>query len=409
MASTGHGASLSKVVPCGSRNQPSRPLVKRGSSLGNMQATHDRLRGILLNKEVQDTTAGGRRAATQGVDPGLAPVGEDLTSNCTVPSPTAAVNTEVGNVEGGPGAVGVGRSSATCSSSVAQLQESPKSPKPKVSYVDTTPQPFADDREKEAFMTQICSDSTRLDVRDWVGRIYEILKKVPPPTEEDMQAKSSRRHRKTWSNSGASETSTYTSTTCLTTLMAAGGSIAAKTTATSRQAPSLISAESMVVHPGKRMEVLSTEERVKAYLGREIPELTRHVNAHVAKRAEEVRREIDEELVERHLLQMRRQQVFNQEANMLRWQNSRRIALQKRLDNDTPGWISEAVQSWDQKAATKAREEEVSETDLIFDYLTKRAAHINSNKLATEIPVFKPLHASYSLPRMWRDKYLDMH
>lgn len=376
--------------------------------MGNLQATHERLRGILLSKEVQDTTAGGRRAATQGVDPGLAPVGEDLASNNSIPSPSAAVNVEVGNIEGCANTLGVGRSSATCSASATQPQESPKSPKLKVSY-DTTPQPFADDRDKEAFMAQICSDSTRLDVRDWVGRIYEILKKVPPPTEEDMQAKSTRRHRKTWSNSGASETSTYTSTTCLTTLMAAGGSIAAKTTASSRKAPSLISAESMVVHPGKRIELLSTEERIRAYLNKEIPELTSHVNAYVAKRAEEVRREIDEELVESHLLQMRRQQVFNQEANMLRWQNSRRIALQKRLDNDTPGWILEAVQSWDQKAATKAREEEVSETDLIFDYLTKRAAHINSNKLATEIPVFKTLHASYALPRMWRDKYLDMH
>lgn len=409
MASTGLGSSLSKAVPRGSRNQQSAPLVKRSSSLGNLQATHNRLRDILLNKEVQDTTAGGRRAPTQGVDPGLAPVGEDLTSNGTVPSPTAVVNAEVGTVDGGSGNIGVGRSSAACSSGAAQPQESPKSPKPKVSYVDTTPQPFSSNLEKEAFMAQICSDSTRLDVRDWVGRIYEILKKAPPKTEEDVQAKSTRRHRKAWSNSGASETSTYTSTTCLTTLMAAGGSIAAKTTATSRHAPSLISAESMVVHPGKRIELLSTEERIRAYLSREIPELTSHVNAHVAKRAEEVRREIDEELVESHLLQMRRQQVFNQEANMLRWQNSRRIALQKRLDNETPNWISEAVQSWDQKAATKAREEEVSETDLIFDYLTKRAAHINSNKLATEIPLFKTLHASYSLPRMWRDKYLDMH
>merc|ERR1719183_2617254 len=160
----------------------------------------------------------------------------------------------------------------------------------------------------------------------------------------------------------------------------------------------------MVVHPGKRIEMLSTEERLRAFLRSEIPELTNHVNAHVAKRSEEVRKEIDEEVKEKHLLRMRRQEVFGKNTNILRWQNLRRIVLQKRLDSEMPLWILEGVRSWDQKGSMKAREEEVSETDLVFDYLTKRAAHINSSKLASEIPIFKTLHASYSLPHMWRDR-----
>lgn len=366
-------------------------------SLANIEATTDRLRDILLGKECHDTTAGGRRNPTQAVDPGLTPVGEDAGDHGSPPpSPPQ------GDRGGGGG-------DASCASTV---QDSPKV-KATVSYREGNEPPppnFGDDRDKDAFIAQVCSDNTRLDVRDWVSRIYEILKKLPQKDDDAGLTDKRGRHRKAWSNSGHSETTSHTATTSIHTgsaLLTAGGSIAA-TNAPSRRAPSLISAESMVVHPGKKIEMLSTEERLRAYLRNEIPELTAHVNKHVAMRAEEVRREIDEELVERHLLQMRRQQVFDGKANFLRWQNSRRIALQKRLDGETPFWMLEAVQSWDQKSAMKHREEEVSEHDLVFDYLTKRAAHINTSKLASEIPIFKTLHSSYSMPRMWRDKYLEM-
>lgn len=362
--------------------------------MANLEATTDRLRDILLGKSVQDTTAGGRRNPVQAVDPGLTPVGEDAGDQLSPPpSPPTG-----GDPSGGLSAA---------------VQDSPKMKSTQsVSYAEATssgdekpPPKFGDDREKEAFVAQVCSDSTRLDVRDWVSRIYETLKKLPSKDEEDkLTITGSKRHRKAWSSSGNSDTTTHTGTTSA--LLTAGGSIAA--TVPSRKAPSLISAESMVVHPGKKIEMLSVEERVRACLRHEIPELSAHVNQHCAKRAEEVRREIDEELVESHLLQMRRQQVFSGQANFLRWQNSRRLALQKRLDTDMPFWMLEAVKTWDQKSAMQAREEEVSEQDLVFDYLTKRAAHINTSKLASEIPIFKTLHSSYSLPRMWRDKYLEM-
>jgi len=353
------------------------------ASAPNLLATTDRLRDILLGKGVQDTTLGGRRNPIQAVDPGLAPVGENADD---LLSPPTSQRT------GGDG------------SAASNAQESPKV-KTSVSYEgDAKPVAnFGDDREKEAFIEEVCSDSTRHDVRDWVGRIYETLKKLPnKDEEEELQTKGSKRHRKAVSSSGNSDTTTRTGTTSV--LLTVGGSICAP----SRKAPSLISAESMVVHPGKKIELLSTEERVKAFLRHEIPELTAHVNKYCTKRAEEVRREIDEELVEMHLLQMRRLQVFNGQANFLRWQNSRRLALQKRLDSDMPFWMLEAVRTWDQKKTMHLREEELSEQDLVFDYLTKRAAHINTSKLANEIPIFKTLHSSYSLPRMWRDKYLEL-
>jgi len=396
------------------RSQPSlqsKSLPRKTTTLANADATHDRLRTILLGKEAQQESnaAGGRRGPPQKVESGLPPVGEDLASDI---SPSGATHvgalTPAGAMASGAGLEGGSNTLAAAGSLAASAIQHESSKKHAVSYVEEGPRRREREEEKEAFMAQVCSDSTRLDVRDWISRLYEVLKKAKPDTEEDAQMKPSRRGRKAWSNSGASESTTITGTTG-TALLAAGGSIAGKSATASRKAPSLISAESMVVHPGRKIEILSTEERLRAFLRNEIPELTKHVDAYLAKRAEEVRREIDEEVVEKHLLQMRRQEVFDGKINMLRWQNQRRIVLQKRLDTETPLWILEGVQLWDQKGAMKAREEEVSETDLIFDYLTKRAAHINSSKLAVEIPIFKTLHASYSLPSMWRDKYLEMH
>jgi hypothetical protein len=372
----------------GRRQSQSSTISGRRRSLGkaastpNLEATHHRLRDILLGKDVHDSSAGGRRNPVQAVDPGLTPVGEDAGDQVSPPpSPPAG---------GGDASI--------------NAQESPKvKGSLSVEAESKNVSKFGDDREKDNFMAQVCSDSTRLDVRDWVGRIYETLKKLPAKEEGDDSLIKGKRHRKAWSSSGHSDTTTHTGTTSA--LLTAGGSIAATQP---RHAPSLISAESMVVHPGKKIELLSTEERVRAILSNEIPELSEHVTQHCAKRAEGVRREIDEELVESHLLTMRRQQVFSGQANLVRWQNSRRLALQKRLDTEMPFWMLEAVKTWNQQSAMQAREDDVSEQDLVFDYLTKRAAHINTSKLATEIPIFKTLHSSYSLPRMWRDKYLEM-
>lgn len=203
------------------------------------------------------------------------------------------------------------------------------------------------------------------------------------------------------SSSVASETAA--SSTALTTLITAGGSIATA----SRREPSCISAESLVVHEGRGIEQYSAQERLRLYLAGEIPELSGYVDAYVEARAEEVRRKIDDELADQLMHQMRRRDVFDESANALRWQNVRRVTLQRRLEEEMPKWVWEAVTSWDFPKASQAQKTQVNETDLIFDYLTKRAAHIDTTKLAAEIPIFKTMHASYSLPKMWRDKYLE--
>lgn len=257
--------------------------------------------------------------------------------------------------------------------------------------------------EKQAFMDSVCTDSTRSDVREWVSKIFTIVKTA----QVAEQAGAPRRRRAgSCSDSGGSGT----------TFMVAGGSIATAShaptimTASHRPPQSLHSDESLVVHHSRGDEALSVNDRLRAYLSGNIPELTEHVNTYVAARTESLRREIDEEQEPRHMKQTSRRKVFDDGANLLRWQNARRMALQQRLDEETPAWILEAIQRWDhkhQKKAFQKEQSELSETDLIFDYLTKRAAHIDTGKLATEIPWFKPRYASYSLPRMWRDKYLS--
>lgn len=189
------------------------------------------------------------------------------------------------------------------------------------------------------------------------------------------------------------------------TLGLAGGSIAARSQ--SRRAPSAASADSLFVNHGQGQGNISTEDRVRAYLRDEIPELTAHVNAFIATRTEAVRKTVDSDLRAPFIGATERQGVFDTRANSLRWENQRRALLQKQLDQEMPQWICEAVQQWDQRSAKEHKgADEVNETDFVFDYLTKRSTHINSSKLATEIPIFKTLHASYMLPRMWRDKYL---
>merc|ERR1712060_527906 len=143
---------------------------------------------------------------------------------------------------------------------------------------------------------------------------------------------------------------------------------------------------------------LSLKECITAYLEKQIPELEAHVNRQIALQTEAMQREVDDELAEQAFVHASQRKEVDGRA--------RYLLLQKRLDTSMPKWILEAIKSWDQRKVIEKKQKLTSDTDLIFDYLTKRAAHIDSGKFPSEIPIFKPLHASYSLPSMWRDKYL---
>jgi len=154
----------------------------------------------------------------------------------------------------------------------------------------------------------------------------------------------------------------------------------------------------VVVHYTEGDEPLSYKECITAYLEKQIPELEAHVNRQIALQTEAVQREVDVELAEQALAHASQRKEVDKRA--------RYLLLQKRLDASMPKWILEAIKSWDQRKVIEKKQKLTSDTDLIFEYLTKRAAHIDSGKFPSEIPIFKPLHASYSLPSMWRDKYL---
>lgn len=162
--------------------------------------------------------------------------------------------------------------------------------------------------------------------------------------------------------------------------------------------------ESLVVHHSKGDEPLSVKERVQAFLQNRLPELQSHVEQHVAQLTEDLRKEVDQEVAERFLRTASNRRVFDGQANYLRWKNVRHKALQKRLDANMHKWILEAIECWDQRAMTKPKES--SEADLIFEYLTKRAVH-DGGKLPSQIPVIRKMRYSYSLPRMWKDKFLS--
>lgn len=265
--------------------------------------------------------------------------------------------------------------------------------------------PLELEKERMHVLSQVCGPRTRPDVQAWIEKIF--LAQAAANAKE-------KRKRKIRASSAASESAlsgqtgytaytgiTATTATSLTALHTVGGSIAGR----SLRPRSLVeSDESLVVHHSKGDEPLSVKERVQAFLQNRLPELQSHVEQHVAQLTEDLRKEVDQEVAERFLRTASNRRVFDGQANYLRWKNVRHKALQKRLDANMHKWILEAIECWDQRAMTKPKES--SEADLIFEYLTKRAVH-DGGKLPSQIPVIRKMRYSYSLPRMWKDKFLS--
>lgn len=262
------------------------------------------------------------------------------------------------------------------------------------------------EEEQRTFVHEVCGDQSLADVQKWVGKIFLMQRAVQ--AQKDKRRR--RRGGSAASDGGLSAQTGYTGFTGVTgttgtALQAAGGSIAGKL-----RVPSESGGGSLVVHHRDVDEPLSVKEKLQAFLKREIPELQEHVNAHVENQTELLRREVDEQLAEQYLRTTSNRRVFDGRTNYVRWQHARQQVLQKRLEAAMSGWIMEAVESWNEKQAVEGVEEkpkDISEVDLVFDYLTKRAAHIDLVKLPSQLPVFKTLHSSYSLPSMWRDKYIQ--
>eukprot|EP00933_Yihiella_yeosuensis_P080877 TRINITY_DN9438_c3_g1_i1.p1 TRINITY_DN9438_c3_g1~~TRINITY_DN9438_c3_g1_i1.p1 ORF type:complete len:385 (-),score=95.93 TRINITY_DN9438_c3_g1_i1:103-1257(-) len=303
--------------------------------------------------------------------------------------------------------------SATASGAVAssvRIQDTPQADSMPVATLPPPPKdPLEIETERREFISQVCGEQSRPEVREWIGKVYLMTQKsqsAQAAAARDVKEKRRRRVRSSsaGSESGFSGQTGYTGITGVTgttatALQTVGGSIVARP-------KSVESDESLVVHHSKGDEPLSMKERIQSYLENRIPELAEHIEATVSEKVQELQKEVDGEVAEQFLRTASSHKVFDGKANYLRWQNARQQALQKRLDAKMAKWILEAIETWDQQKVTEKKEKEVSETDLIFDYLTKRAAHIDSGKLPSNIPIFKSFKASYSVPRMWRDKFI---
>lgn len=292
-------------------------------------------------------------------------------------------------------------------SSVAGSGKGSSSPKIRPSIAKVEPPPLTieiNEKDKEAFVDQICAHGTRFEVSDWVGKIYEMKL---AEEQKQLQAAAARRRRLRsscgGSESGASGTHSGTALSGTASqrpsLLAAGGSIANisfRTGGDDAVAASVISDESLAVHCTGDNEILAIDERCRHYLDNRIPELSEYVRSQILVRTEALRQQVDEQVKQQRLNQMMMRRVFDARTNQLRWENVRRVALQQELDRQMPSWILEAIDNWDQVAALEGRQE-ISETSAMYDVLTKRHAQVDSGKLALEIPLFATIRPSYSL------------
>lgn len=249
--------------------------------------------------------------------------------------------------------------------------------------------------ERDAFIAQVCSKSTRSDVRAGLSRVFEFAKSAEAASGSGANEAPARRHRRQRSGSSTSDdASVGASVTTFATFAAASSSAAA--TRSSRKQRSIAEGQSLVVNLDKDLRLLSRDERLRFYLCNTIPELTRHVNAHVRSRIKDVSQRLDEEDAFTFLDKARRRAVFPDRSNEVRWAHVRYKSLQREIEDSMPFWILEGCDTWDQ-ASLRNKEPPVNETDP-----ATRAARIDGDKLPSKIPLFETVKWSSSTEELLR-------
>merc|ERR1712224_380819 len=98
--------------------------------------------------------------------------------------------------------------------------------------------------------------------------------------------------------------------------------------------------------------------------------------------------------------------IFSDAANDVRLQNNRRFIMKQKLEEHMGQWMWEAIEEWKDGAKTEAakaqKKDEPTDCDIIFKHLTKPATNIDPTRAVSQVPLFKPLYASYSQPSNWR-------
>jgi len=248
----------------------------------------------------------------------------------------------------------------------------------------------AREREKEAFVDQICNSNTRFDVSYWIGRLYIMFGEEMTAAAEEKETEKRLR--------GLSGMSGFNSD------LGNG----------SEGSYGDLAGLSMRAHPEvgdeNDLSTWTDDERLRHYLECRDPEQQAFVNQMIGKQVRRLEMEVDAELSKGRRKQMHAKGVYTDEKNDLRLKNSKRLMLKQRLEANMGHWLWEALGEWKdgakQRSIERAQNDEPTDVDIVFKTLTKPSTNIDPTRMVTQIPQFKTLYTSYSLPATWRDRYL---
>lgn len=246
------------------------------------------------------------------------------------------------------------------------------------------------EREKEAFVDSICDSSTRFDVGHWIGRLYIMFGEEMTAAAEEKESEKRMR--------GLSGMSAFNS----------------EVGSSSEGSYQELGGLSLRAHPEVGDEndqaTWTDDERLRHYLDNRDPEQQAFVNRMIAQHVRNLQMEVDAELNKGRRAQMHAKGIYTDDQNDLRLKNTRRFMVKHGLEANMGHWLWEALGAWKagakQRSLERAQNDEPTDVDIIFKTLTKPSTNIDPTRMVTQIPQFKTLYTSYSLPANWRDRYL---
>jgi hypothetical protein len=246
------------------------------------------------------------------------------------------------------------------------------------------------EREREAFLDQICNHATRFDVSRRIGQLYMMY-------GEGMTAAAAEKENEKRMR-GLSGMSGFNS----------------EPDSSSEGDYKELGALSLRAQPDVGDEndqgTWTDDERLRHYLEGRDPEQQAFVNQIIAKHVRNLQMEVDAELNKGRRAQMRAKGIYSDDKNDLRLKATRRRLLKQGLEASMGPWLWEALGAWKegakQRSLERAQNDEPTDVDIVFKTLTKPSTNIDPTRMVTQIPQFKTLYTSYSLPANWRDRYL---
>jgi len=246
------------------------------------------------------------------------------------------------------------------------------------------------EREKEAFVDQICDSTTRFDVTHWIGRLYIMFGEGM--TTDHAEKENEKRMRG------------------LSGMSALNSELDGSSEASGKELGSLSLRAHAELADDNDQATWTDDERLRHYLEGRDPEQLAFVNQIIRKHVRNLQMEVDADLAKGRRAQMHSKGIYTDEKNDLRLRNTRRFMIKQRLEANMSNWLWQALAAWTegakQRSVERALADEPTDVDIVFKTLTKPSTNIDPTRMVTQIPQFKTLYTSYSLPANWRDRYL---